>query len=92
MFGYYGKALPMTCATFMSSISVEEGLPEKLELKRLCLPVKNCRDIGKKDMKFNDATPKITIDPETYKVTADGKPVVSKPAKKLPLTQLYYLF
>lgn len=92
MFGYYGKALPMTCATFMSRISVEEGLPEKLELKRLCLPVKNCRDIGKKDMKFNDATPKITIDPETYKVTADGKPVVSKPAKKLPLTQLYYLF
>lgn len=43
-------------------------------------------------MKFNCATPKVTIDPETYKVTADGELITSKPAKTLPLTQLYYLF
>ena len=35
--------------------------------------VRNCRTIGKRDMKLNDAIPKITVDPETYQVTADGE-------------------
>ena len=50
------------------------------------------RNIGKKDMVFNDKTPEITVDPETYEVKADGVSITSKPAKKLPLTQLYNLF
>jgi len=29
-------------------------------------PVKNCRSIGKKDMKYNDVMPKMKVDPETY--------------------------
>ncbi len=92
MFGFYGKALPFTCATFMSQIALDENIPEKLGLERKCLAVKKCRSIGKKDMKFNDLTPKITIDSETYKVTANGNLITSKPAKSLPLTQLYYMF
>ena len=43
-------------------------------------------------MKFNSATPEITVDPETYEVKADGVSITSKPAKSLPLTQLYSLF
>lgn len=58
----------------------------------MVLPVENCRNIGKKDMKFNSATPEITVDPETYEVKADGVSITSKPAKSLPLTQLYSLF
>lgn len=46
----------------------------------------------KKDMKFNDKTPEITVNPETYEVRVDGKAITSSPAKKLPLTQLYSLF
>lgn len=30
--------------------------------------VKNCRGIGKKDMKLNDRLPKMSVDPETYEV------------------------
>ena len=45
-----------------------------------------------KDMVFNDRTPELTVDPETYKVTIDGEEITSKPAEKLPLTQLYSLF
>ena len=37
-------------------------------------------------------TPELTVDPETYKVTVDGEEITSKPAEKLPLTQLYSLF
>ena len=47
---------------------------------------------SKKDMKFNDATPKIVVDPETYEVTVDGKKAYSEPAQSLPLTQIYNLF
>ena len=92
MFGYYGKAKYMTCITFMSQAAIDEKLPEKLGLQKLCLPVKKCRGIGKKDLKFNDALPVIDVDPENYHVTADGLPIVSKPAKELPLAQRYFMF
>ena len=43
-------------------------------------------------MKWNDAMPKITVDPETYEVRADGQHLVCEPAKVLPLAQKYSLF
>ncbi|MBR4449582.1 MAG: urease subunit alpha [Treponema sp.] len=92
MFGYYGRAKYMTCITFMSKAAIDEKLPEKLGLQKVCLPVKKCRGIGKKDLKFNDALPVIDVDPENYHVTADGVPIISKPAKELPLAQRYFMF
>ena len=92
MFGFYGKAMQMTSVTFMSQAALDENLPSRLGLNKKCLAVRGCRNIGKKDMKLNDATPAVTVDPETYKVTADGETITSKPAESLPLTQLYYMF
>ena len=43
-------------------------------------------------MKLNDALPKITVDPETYEVRADGVLLRCEPASTLPLAQLYHLF
>jgi urease alpha subunit len=43
-------------------------------------------------MKLNDTVPRITVDPETYMVTADGEVLTSKPANVLPLAQRYFLF
>ena len=56
------------------------------------LPVKSCRNIGKADLKLNTYLPKITVDPETYEVVADGEKLVCEPASELPLAQLYQLF
>jgi len=92
MFGFYGKAISQSAITFVSKVALEEGIKEKLGLEKIVLPVSKCRNIGKLDMKFNDSTPKITVDSETYKVTADDELITSKPAEKLPLTQMYYLF
>ncbi|MGI6110581.1 MAG: urease subunit alpha [Eubacteriaceae bacterium] len=92
MFAAHGKARNKACLSFMSKAAVEAGIPEKYELDKTVVPVRNCRNIGKKDMVFNDKTPKITVDPETYEVKADGESITSKPAEKLPLTQLYNLF
>jgi urease len=54
--------------------------------------VKNCRNIGKKDMKWNDLMPKMKVDPEAYTVEADGKVLRAEPAESLPLAQEYYVF
>ena len=56
------------------------------------VPVRDCRTIGKADMRLNDRAPRIEVDPETYVVTVDGDRVTSEPAVELPLAQRYNLF
>lgn len=92
MFGAHGLAVKRCCADFVSQFAAEDGIAEKLSLQRMVLPVKNCRNIGKKDMKFNDRTGDIRVDPENYHVTVDGEKISCEAAEKLPLTQKYYLF
>ena len=50
------------------------------------------REVGKADMLFNEQTPEIEIDPETYRVTADGEDLVCEPLDVVPLAQRYFLF
>ncbi|MDR1775480.1 MAG: urease subunit alpha [Actinomycetes bacterium] len=93
MFGADGTAVEFTCISFVSKASIDEGIVEKYGLKKIVLPVTGCRDITKYDMKYNDATPVIDVDPETYAVSLDGKKLETYPAaESLPLTQLYSLF
>jgi len=92
MFGAFGGATAATGITFVSQASVKAGVPQKLGLKKIVAPVKNCRKIGKKDMVHNSATPDIHVDPETYEVSVDGTPITCEPAKVLPLAQRYFLF
>ena len=51
-----------------------------------------CRGLTKRDMKLNDALPKIEVDPETYTVRADGELLRATAAPVLPLAQRYFLF
>ena len=92
MFAAAGLAKYPVCLTFVSQAAIKNDIPGQLGLKKTVLPVRNCRNISKEDMKLNDKTPEITVDPETYRVTADGEWLTSSPAKSLPLTQLYHLF
>ena len=50
------------------------------------------RSISKKDLKYNDATPDIKVDPQTYEVSIDGEVLTAEPAEKLALAQRYFLF
>ena len=93
MFGAYGKAKTTTCATFVSQASIENGIKENLNLDNMVLPVKNIRNLTKRDMKLNDVIPKsLEVDPQTYDVKVDGELITCEPAKCLPLTQRYFLF
>jgi len=92
MFGAFGAAPGPLSIAFVSRACREEGVAALYGLSKQLEAVQNCRHLTKKDLKWNDATPKITVDPETYLVTADGEPLVCEPAKSLPLAQRYYLF
>jgi urease subunit alpha len=92
MFGSFGRAIGPTSLALVSAASVEQGTVQKYGLTKRIEPVRNCRGIGKKDLKLNDATPKIQVDPETYHVTADGVHLTCEPAERLPLAQRYSLF
>ncbi|MFJ6067735.1 urease subunit alpha [Streptomyces tendae] len=91
MFGQYGRALQSTHVTFMSQAGIAAGVPEKLGLRKKVLPVRKTRTIGKHNMVRNDVVPDIQVDPETYKVTVNGKVATIDPAQKLPLNQLFFL-
>lgn len=92
MFGAYGGARHKTSLTFISKASAKKDIARKLELKSRMAVVKDCRNIGKKDMIHNHYLPLIEVDPQTYEVRADGELLVCEPAKILPMTQRYFLF
>ncbi|AIM38434.1 urease subunit alpha [Sphingobacterium sp. ML3W] len=92
MYGGYGKALTSTCFNFVSQISIEKGIKEEYGLEKTLLPVENCRNISKKDMIHNDATPDIKVNPENYEVSVDGEIIKCEPIDTVALGQLYFLF
>ena len=92
MFGAYGRAAGATSLAFISQAAVASGAVGRYGLDKSLAAVRGCRSISKRDMKLNDALPKITVDPETYIVTADGEELRSEPARVLPLAQRYFLF
>ncbi len=92
MFGAYGLARANTCISFVSKAALEEGIKEKLGLKRQVLAVSHCRDIGKGDMKNNDVIADIDVNPENYEVRVDGELISCEAAQELSLTQKYFLF
>jgi urease subunit alpha len=91
MFGAYGAALARTCVTLMSKAAIERGVPQKLGLRRQVHPVSRCRAIGKRDLVRNGTLARISIDPETYQVRVDGEIATCEPARRLPLSQAYYI-
>jgi urease subunit alpha len=92
MFGAYGTALHKTCASFVSGLSIKKNVVQKYKLQKMVLPVKNCRNISKKDLIHNDKTPHIHVNPENYEVKVDGELITCEPMEVLPLAQRYFLF
>ena len=92
MFGSFGQATGPCSVAFVSQLAKKSGVVKKYGLTKRIEAVKGCRKVGKKDLKWNNAMPKITVDPETYEVRADGELLTCEPAKVLPLAQRYNLF
>jgi urease subunit alpha len=92
MFGGFGSAGSATSIAFVSKVSMDDGAVQRYGLRKSLVAVKGCRTVSKRDLKLNDATPKMHVDAETYTVTADGEELRCAPATVLPLAQRYFLF
>jgi urease subunit alpha len=92
MFGSFGGAIAATSLTFLSKAGMEADIPSQIGLQTHTAAVANCRTVTKADMKLNDFTPDIEVDPETYEVRANGELLTCEPATVLPMAQRYFLF
>ena len=89
-FAAHGRAKYSTSVTFVSESSLQSGsLPA---VGKRYSAVKRTRRVKKTDLLWNDALPRMEVDPETYTVKADGRELRCEPARVLPLTQRYFLF
>lgn len=88
----FAPLVPSTSVLFVSQASIEHGVVQTYGLRKRVEPVKGCRAVGKKDMRYNDAMPRMRVDPERYTVEADGRVCAAEPAEELPLTQSYFVY
>lgn len=92
MWGSYAGSAALNSISFVSEASLTTGTIKSYGLSKRFEAVRNCRNISKKDMKWNDAMPKMSVDPELYEVRADGVLAYIEPASKLALGAFYNLF
>ena len=93
LYGAYGQAVHKTNITFVSQYAYDHGIKEEIGLNKIVLPVKNTRNLTKRDMKLNDYAPKtIRIDPQTFDVFIDDELVTCEPIHTTSLSQRYFLF
>src|SRR5690606_24601289 len=91
----FGAAAPVAAATslhFVSEHAIDDGLADRIAVRRRLAPVKDVRKVGKADMPGNDAMPRIEVDPDTFTVRVDGEVWAEEPATELPMAQRYFLF
>ncbi len=89
--GAFGSAPQALSACFVHPLAIEGKLGESLGLRKMLLPARGTRKLSKRDMLWNDACPKVTVDPQTFDVFVDGALATCEPAHHLPLAQRYML-
>lgn len=93
LFGSQGQAVHHTTRHFVSTYAYEHGVKEEYGLQKDVYPVRNTRNLTKRDMKLNQYSPdKIVIDPQSFKVYIDGEEITCEASDTLPLAQRYYLY
>ncbi|EEP81752.1 urease [Uncinocarpus reesii 1704] len=88
----YASLTPQASIMFVSEASIKLGIISSYNLQKRIESVKNCRNVSKRDMKYNDTMPKMRVDPESYVVEADGEVCTADPVSELPLTQECYVY
>ena len=68
-----------TTLTFVSQYAYDHGIKEEIGLNKIVLPVKNTRNLTKRDMKLNDYAQNNCIDPQTLMSIDDELVTVSNP-------------
>jgi urease subunit alpha len=77
---------------FVAPAAIQDGLADRLAVRRRLVAVRDTRALRKADMPLNDALPRIEVDPGTFTVRIDDEVVEPHPVQQLPMAQRYFLF
>jgi urease subunit alpha len=89
--GANGPARHATSLTFMAQAAIDDGVPERIGLRKTAAAPRGTRALTKSDLVLNDALPEISVDPETYRVEVDGELCTCEPMTRVPLGKVYVL-
>jgi len=89
--GGSGLAAASLSIDFVSAAAASGDFRRRLGTRRRAIPVVGIRRIGKRDMLYNQANPRIEIDPGSAEILIDGKPLPPLPDDDLPLNRRYFL-
>jgi urease len=92
MFGAAPTTSSLHSVHFVSRAAVDANIALHYGLQKPTIAVQNCRTLTKRDMVYNDTTPVMTVNPETFDVIADGVLLRCNPIDRVPLGQRYFLF
>ncbi len=92
MWGAQPRVASATSLHFVSQAALDDGLVDRLAVRRRLVAPKDVRHLGKADLPHNAAMPDIRVDPRTFAVHVDGELIESAPARELPMAQRYFLF
>ncbi len=89
--GGQGVAAASLSANFVSAAAVAGEFRRHVRSRRRALAVTGTRQVGKRHMLYNQANPRIEIDPRTVEIRIDGAPLPPLPDDDLPLNRRYFL-
>ena len=78
-------------ANFVSAAAEAGDFRRQVGGGRRALAVTGTRQVGKRHMLYNQANPRIEIDPRTVEIRIDGQPLPPLPDDDLPLNRRYFL-
>ncbi len=92
MFGAAASVAPELSVAWVAPLALDDGLADRIAVRRRLLPVRDTRRLSKTDLPENTAMPHIEVEPSTFAVRIDGELVVEDPVAELPMAQRYFLF
>jgi urease subunit alpha len=89
--GGHGLAAASLSANFVSAAAAAGDFRRQVGGRRRAIAVAGTRQVGKRHMLYNQANPRIEIDPRTVEIRIDGQPLPDLPGDDLPLNRRYFL-
>ncbi len=89
--GAHGIASASLSVNFVSAAAASGDFRRHVRSRRRALAVVGTRQVGKRHMLYNQANPRIEIDPGTAEIRIDGAPLPPLPDEDLPLNRRYFL-
>src|SRR5262245_6511878 len=89
--GGSGVAAARLSANFVSGAAAASDFRRRVRSRRRALAVRGTRQVAKRHMLYNQANPRIEIDPRTVAIRIDGQPLPPLPDDDLPLNRRYFL-